>query len=485
MGVDRPRPEFTVGPSVAAYFRRNFRHHKGPRISTPFCFDGWQQEDIDLIYEVDADGRRLWTTVLWGMARGLGKSPITSGIGLLELDTRRDNPEVVCLSGSEAQAGHVLEPAKSFVHNGALSRRMRPYRREILTRGRPGKMQVVAADGALQHGGSASVGIIDEWHAFSTHKQEEAYNAIATSLHKRRGIELGITTAGFNLDSQLGERYRQMLGAPDVWRSEDGCLVIARDPATRMLMIWRGAPDGAAADDEAVWRACNPASWLEIDEIGIQHSKLPEHVFRRLHLNQWTEAEVAWLPPGAWSECVQLGAQIPDGAPVYLGVDVGLKYDSSAVVAVWVRDDGKLVPRAKVLQPRGDGTALDLVLVENEVREAARRWQVVEVAYDKMMFERSAQTLSDEGLLLVEFPQRNELMAPASARLFEAITTKRIEHDGDPTLSAHVAAGAVRETERGWRITKGKATRKIDALIALVMACARAEQSMTSGGFEW
>jgi phage terminase large subunit-like protein len=87
-----------------------------------------------------------------------------------------------------------------------------------------------------------------------------------------------------------------------------------------------------------------------------------------------------------------------------------------------------------------------------------------------MMFVRSAQMLGDEGFEMLEFPQTNERMAPASTRLYEAIMQRVVVHDGDETFAAHVAGGAIADTERGWRLTKRKATVRIDALIALVMA---------------
>ena len=68
----------------------------------------------------------------------------------------------------------------------------------------------------------------------------------------------------------------------------------------------------------------------------------------------------------------------------------------------------------------------------------------------------------------------NERTVPACARLLEAINRGELVHTGDPHLEAHVEAGTVKMTERGWRIAKSPKAKtgrgKIDALIALLLA---------------
>jgi phage terminase large subunit-like protein len=211
---------------------------------------------------------------------------------------------------------------------------------------------------------------------------------------------------------------------------------------------------------------------------------MTETRWARYHANVWTAAADSWLPIGSWDVCYEEGAGIPEGSPVFVGVDVGLKKDTSAIVTCWKRPDERIVVQSKVFAPQGE-SALDLSKIEGEIRKIADRFEVMAVAYDRWSFERSAQMLSDEGLLMVDFPMTNERTVPASTRLFEAIQQGRIVHDGDPVLAAHVKAGATRDTERGWRLAKGKARRPIDALMALLIAFPQADQSTSGGGFEW
>ena len=71
---------------------------------------------------------------------------------------------------------------------------------------------------------------------------------------------------------------------------------------------------------------------------------------------------------------------------------------------------------------------------------------------------------------MVESPMTNERTVIATDRLYKAIVDeRRIVHNGDPALRAHVESGALKETERGPRLAKGKTRRAIDALIALMI----------------
>jgi hypothetical protein len=63
---------------------------------------------------------------------------------------------------------------------------------------------------------------------------------------------------------------------------------------------------------------------------------------------------------------------------------------------------------------------------------------------------------------------------------------ERISHDGDTVLAAHVAAGTTKDTERGWRLVKGRVNRPVDALIAMMIAYGPTERlGASAGGFEW
>ena len=100
-----------------------------------------------------------------------------------------------------------------------------------------------------------------------------------------------------------------------------------------------------------------------------------------------------------------------------------------------------------------------------------------EFAYDPAYFQRSAEMLVDDGLPMVEFPQSRTRMIPACGNAFELIVNQRVAHDGSPQFTDQVLSAAQRMTDEGWRLSKGKSKRKIDAAIALCIALDRATLS--------
>jgi phage terminase large subunit-like protein len=88
--------------------------------------------------------------------------------------------------------------------------------------------------------------------------------------------------------------------------------------------------------------------------------------------------------------------------------------------------------------------------------------------------QRSAEVLADDGLVMVEFPQSAQRMVPACQTAYEMICGGRVVHDGSPAFSDQVLSAVPRQTDTGWRLSKGKSKRKIDAAVALVMALDRA-----------
>ena len=162
---------------------------------------------------------------------------------------------------------------------------------------------------------------------------------------------------------------------------------------------------------------------------------------------------------------------LSDDLPVWVGVDMALKHDSIAVVIAQPQDD-TVVVRAQIWMPRDEG--VDVATVEQHLRDLHRRFEVREFAYDPAFFQRSAEALADDGLPMVEYPQTAARMIPACATTYQMIVGGRIAHDATPTFTDQVLSATQRVTDHGWRLSKGKSRRRIDAAIGLVMAVDRA-----------
>jgi phage terminase large subunit-like protein len=204
----------------------------------------------------------------------------------------------------------------------------------------------------------------------------------------------------------------------------------------------------------------------------------PEPLFRTYHLN---EPDVvghdSWLGPEArniWNGLEREYAFI-DKSPTWVGVDIGLVRDSTAIVAVQRAEDGTLHAKSRVWMPSG-GETVDLADVVQHIRDLCTQFDVREVSFDPRLFELPARQLVDEGLPLVEVPQSVERMTPIVGALFEAIRKGEITHDKDEVFANQVVNAVPRLNERGFTLSKSKSAPRghIDACIALALAVDRA-----------
>lgn len=460
----------TDGKRFTDFCAAYLRHTKGRWAGKPLVLEPWQREIVSELLRTDDDGWRTYREALIGLPRKNGKSTLASALALyLLVADAEPGAEVYSAAASKEQARIVFGQAREMVlASPRLSDWCKVGRDAITVPSTSGIYRVLSSDAPRQHGLNPSGIIVDELHA---HRTDELYLALRTaSLAREQPLMVSITTAGWDLDTICGRLYDR--GRSDA-SGDDFCF------------YWRSIAEDEL-EDPAAWKRANPASWITLEDLAREARALPRFAFDRWHLNRWTSAEESWLPPGAWDASCNDRYAIEPSDTIVVGVDIGVKHDTSALV--WVAPkDGKLVARSHVFAVQHDpdrppaahtiaqGERVELELVENKIRDLAREYQVLEVVYDPWRFERSAQALADEGLLLVEFPQTNERMAPASQGLFDAITEGRIVHDGDPVLKAHIEAAAAKDTGRGWRLSKKDAKKPMDAAIGLVMATTRAE----------
>jgi phage terminase large subunit-like protein len=415
--------------------------------------------------------QRLMLADLFGGARETlillpkkqGKSTTLGALAIFHVLTTPD-ADCIIVAASREQAEIILRQARGFVRRSeALSERLTLKQREIVYPRLDGRIQVRASDVDTVDGWLGTLALVDELHR---HKSSDLYGVLRDGLGGRDGQMVTISTAGADQNSVL---WRMRQSALDAGVERDGAY---RRAGTESFVLheWSLEPDQDLDDVELVKQA-NPLAAMTVERLRERHDS-PSMVpwqWARFACNVWTQGEEAWLPIGVWDSYAEPGGCIPDGTQVWLGVDLGLKHDTAAIVAVAEHGDG-FFAQAIVLKPPTDGTNLDIARVEHAIRECAGRWRVHSVAYDPWRMERSAQILGDEGLLMVEHPMTNARMAPESEALHEAIMRGLIRHDGDPEFASHVNSGVPTETERGWRLTKRKAKDKIDALIALLMA---------------
>jgi phage terminase large subunit-like protein len=225
----------------------------------------------------------------------------------------------------------------------------------------------------------------------------------------------------------------------------------------------------------------NPASWITDEYILRQarSAKVMASDFLQLHAGVAADSQQRWIDRDVWNG-LKDETEIPDGSRITVGVDCGLTHDSTAVVWAWKDDDSRVHLRSHVwsARPLRVAAAHEYVAggrIRNEpvkqwIRDLAARFQLDAVVYDKRFFEDAAMELSDEGMLMVELAQNGGHMRDAEQQFHDAILEDMVRHDGDPVLTAHVAATVADRVGDNWKIRKVKQSMVIDAVVAAIMA---------------
>ncbi len=103
-----------------------------------------------------------------------------------------------------------------------------------------------------------------------------------------------------------------------------------------------------------------------------------------------------------------------------------------------------------------------------------------ELACDPSYWEDELWDWNAAGLPVVAYRNSTERTIPATAKLFDAIMSAQLVHDGSPAMSRHIDNCVLKIDNRGARITKDfrQPKLKVDNAIALMMAYDRASGRM-------
>lgn len=333
-----------------------------------------------------------------------------------------------------------------------------------------GRIQVFAADDRTGDGIIPTLGIIDEPHRL---RDLSLYRTWSGKIAKRGGQIVAISTAGEPGSDfeQTRERIREQ--ATDVRREGS----FARYSTGRVVMHEWMLAEGADPEDMAAVKAANPFSGITEAMLAEKFSSptMTRHHWMRFVCNRPTRDDDVWLGPNGDRIWVGLRRDIKPKpkAPTWVGVDVGIKRDSTAVCIVQELPDKHLGAWVRIWVPKVD-EPVDVTDVMAHIRDLAKRYDVQGVSFDARFFDVPAKMLTDEGLPMVEVPQSVERMTSIIGDLYDRIGRGELHHDGDERFTMQVLNAVPRYNERGFTLAKGKSRGRIDACIALALAVDRA-----------
>jgi len=302
------------------------------------------------------------------------------------------------------------------------------------------RIQVFAADASTGDGVIPSLAIIDELHR---HKNLGLYRTWAGKLDKRGGQLLTISTAG--------EPGAEFEGARELIRQSgdgvrDGChtRVVSGD---RLVLHEWAVPEGGDVDDLELVKAANPFSRITVESLRAKRDSPTFNMthWRRLTCNLPTRGDHAAIEEAEWFAAVS-SETIPPGVPVWAGLDVAWKWDTTALVPLWCESlERRLLGPARVLVPPRTGASLDPNAVERALIELHQVNPLHTVVMDTSKAEQLAEWISTElGARVVERGQSNKFAASDYEKFMEALRSGWLRHAGDPELTRHALNAVAR-----------------------------------------
>jgi phage terminase large subunit-like protein len=498
------------------FYRDVLRLNGGEFEGQPFELLDWQQFVIGSVYGwKGADGYRRFRVVYVETAKGSGKSPLAAGVGMIGLTADGEPRAEIYAGATKKDQAMVLfrDAVAMFQQSPELRKRLKPsgVGENVWNLAYPHAgsfFRPISADDG-QSGPRPHVALIDEIHEHKTNTVVEMLRAGTKS--RRQALIFMITNSGASKTSPCWAYHDYAAKVAAGTLVDDGFFgyVCALDEGDDPFQ------------DEKCWPKVNPS---------LQGAKLPgmkylreqvteargmpskESLVRRLNFCQWTDAINPWISADVW-----LGAQREydwrqfRGRRAYAGLDLGSTTDLTGLVLyvepveenepwhlvpfAWLPEEGLLrkeeldrVPylawRAAGYLETTPGRAISKLVIVKKLAELSSFFDIQLVGYDRWRIEDLKAMANDNAVQLPAmqaYGQGYKDMSPAIEAFETALLNGKVVHPGNPVLTWCAAnAVTVSDDAENRKLSKEKATGRIDLMVAAVMAVG--SQSMGAVG---
>jgi phage terminase large subunit-like protein len=223
--------------------------------------------------------------------------------------------------------------------------------------------------------------------------------------------------------------------------------------------------------------------------------------FKTKHLNEWVNADTAWMDMRSWDRCADQGLDIESyaGQPCWIGLDLASKTDIAALLLVFAHAeiDGGFAVFGRYYLPEDTvhatgnsqypgwmgsgrltvtpGNVIDFSWIEADLVDFASRFAIQAVAFDPFQATQLSTRMLAEGLPMIEV-RPTVLNFSEPMKTVEALVLQgKLVHDGDPVLGWMVSnVVAHLDAKDNIYPRKERPENKIDGIVALIMALSRA-----------
>lgn len=501
----------TLAEPILQWQLEYLRQPDGPNAGDPWRLTREQLRFLCWWYAIDHSGRFLYRRAVLRRMKGWGKDPLAAALAATEfcgpcrfggrdasgnpVAVPHSAPWVQVAAVSMDQTRNTMTLFPGMFSDDALSLYGIDLGKTIIYSRAGGRIEAVTSSPRALEGGRPSYVILNETHHWLDNNEgSEMSRAIARNLAKSRdgaARSLAITNAHDPGENSVAERDW------DAWQA----IETGQSRATGYLYDSLEAPADTKLSDRESLRAGLLAArgdsvWLDVDRLieEIYDPSTPASMSRRYYLNQLTASEDAWIAPHEWHACaVDEDEPEPITGPVTLGFDGSVRDDSTALVCCTMA--GRLILLGCWEKPTvADDWQVDRDAVDAAVAQAFGSYNVVAAYFDPAHWQDATDrwtrelgsrltVCASQSRPLEWWTNRQRPMVDALARFHDAVTEKRLSHNGNATLTRHVLNARRRVGRSGITIAKEHPTsdRKIDACMAAVLAYEARADAIASG----
>lgn len=490
-GAERYRLDVDAGQKAIDFFPSCLCHVKGEKALQPLELELWQRCIIGHLFgwKSKVTGLRRFREAFIEIPRKNGKTIIGAGLALYFLFSQPERgQEIYCCASDRSQARLLFDVSKSMIlKDEDMRKRAEVLRHEIRYPARDSVFRVISSEASSKHGYSSSLVVLDELHVIA---DPELVHVLQTSTGSRREpLIVSLTTAGFDKFTICHEKYDYSRKVRDR---------VIQDRA--FFPVIYEAEDGADWTDPGVWEKVNPnlgqsisMEYLTREAERAKESPAYEAVFKRLHLNVWTEAESPFISLGDWDKCQ---GPVPDlrGRRCYGGLDLSSTQDLTAFSLCfppegeepfyllswsWIPEEAMRSQRKRPYLEwvnqgylyKIPGAVVDYGFVIEKILQLKAEYDITGVLFDRWGAEHVRQALESEGVEMVQHGQGYKDQSPPTKEFLKLILSGKIQHDGNPVLRWCIS-NLVIETDPAGNIkpSRRRSTEKIDLAVSSIMA---------------
>jgi phage terminase large subunit-like protein len=436
-----------------------------PETDRRFVLTAAERTFLDHAFSLTGDGRLKYPELVFSAPKKSGKTAFAAMLLLYVVRVLggRFAEGIVAANSQEQATARVFQAAARIVEaSPLLAADAKVWANDMEFTSTGGTITAIPSDATTAAGANPTISVFDELWAFTSERERRLWDEMIPPPTRKIACRLTVTYAGFEGESTLLEELhkRGMAGArigPDLYA------------AGGLLMYWTNelaAPWQTAVSREQMREQLRPNAYLRLIE------------------NRWVTSESSFIDVDWWDRCIDPEARpllSDQRLPVWVGVDASYKHDSTAIVATtYDRAEQKVrLVWHKVFQPSPDDPLDFEEAIEETVLGLMRRFRVGEVRFDPWQMASVSQRLMAKRVPMVEFGQTVPNLTAASSNLYELIKGGNLVLYADAAMRLAVQRAIAIEPSRGWRISKEKASHKIDVIVALAQSAIGAVESVS------